>query len=118
MWLEEHLKTYPKCLLVVSHSQDFLNSVCSKVIWLNGKTLSYYSGNYATFCKLVESEEKIQAKIYEKQQADITKLTDFVATNKANKKTAKSAASKEKVCPLSLLPCPRAQDQETLCEGP
>jgi len=97
VWLEEHLKTYPKCLLVVSHSQDFLNSVCNKIMWLNNKTLTYYSGNYATFCKLVENEEKIQAKQYEKQQADIAKLTEFVAVNKANKKTSKSAASKEKV---------------------
>mmetsp|Transcript_11929 Transcript_11929/g.33599 ORF Transcript_11929/g.33599 Transcript_11929/m.33599 type:complete len:595 (-) Transcript_11929:205-1989(-) len=97
VWLEEHLKTYPKCLLVVSHSQDFLNSVCNKIVWLNNKTLTYYSGNYATFCKLVENEEKIQSKLYEKQQADIAKLTEFVAVNKANKKTAKSAASKEKV---------------------
>jgi ATP-binding cassette subfamily F protein 2 len=97
VWLEEHLRTYPKCLLVVSHSQDFLNSVCNKIIWLNGKTLTSYTGNYATFCKLVDNEEKIQAKLYEKQQADIAKLTEFVAVNKANKKTSKSAASKEKV---------------------
>jgi ATPase subunit of ABC transporter with duplicated ATPase domains len=71
--------------------------VCNKIIWLNNKALTYYTGNYATFCKLVENEEKIQAKQYEKQQADIAKLTDFVAVNKANKKTSKSAASKEKV---------------------
>ena len=49
VWLEEHLSHYKKCLLVVSHSQDFLNTVCNKIVWLHNKQLRYYSGNYSTF---------------------------------------------------------------------
>ena len=30
VWLEEYLKDYSKCLLAVSHSQDFLNAVCNR----------------------------------------------------------------------------------------
>ena len=96
VWLEEHLSHYKKCLLVVSHSQDFLNTVCNKIVWLHDRDLKYYSGNYATFCAQVEAEEKIQLKLYEKQQADMTKLADYVEANHANGK-AKSAASKDKV---------------------
>ena len=96
VWLEEHLSRYKKCLLVVSHSQDFLNTVCNKIVWLHNKDLRYYSGNYATFCTQVEAEEKIQSKLYEKQQADMQKLADYVEANHANGK-AKSAASKDKV---------------------
>ena len=93
VWLEEHLSHYKKCLLVVSHSQDFLNTVCNKIVWLHDKDLKYYGGNYATFCAQVEAEEKIQLKLYEKQQADMTKLADYVEANHANGK-AKSAASR------------------------
>ena len=32
VWLEEELKTYPTILLIVSHSQDFLNGVCTSIM--------------------------------------------------------------------------------------
>jgi len=96
VWLEDHLSTYPKCLLVVSHSQDFLNSVCTHTVWLHHGTLSYYGGNYANFVATVAEEERLQLKVYEKQQADMEKLSDFVRVNKANG-VAASAKSKKKV---------------------
>ena len=32
---------YKKCLILVSHSQDFLNGVCTHIIWLTQGTLRY-----------------------------------------------------------------------------
>jgi len=96
VWLEEHLASYSKCLLVISHSQDFLNSVCTHTVWLHNKRLAYYGGNYAAFCKVVEEEERVQMREYDKQQADIEKLETFVRVNKANG-VASSAKSKKKV---------------------
>jgi len=96
VWLENHLAKYKKCLLVISHSQDFLNEVCTHTIWLNRSTLTYYGGNYAAFVTTVENEERVAMKLYEKQQADIEKLADFVRVNKANG-VAQSAKSKKKV---------------------
>lgn len=96
VWLEDHLAKYKKCLVVISHSQDFLNAVCTHTIWLNKRSLTYYGGNYAAFVKTIEAEELIAKKTYDKQQADIEKLTDFVRVNKANG-VASSAKSKKKV---------------------
>eukprot|EP00937_MAST-01D_sp_MAST-1D-sp2_P001723 g1723.t1 len=103
VWLEEHLASYNKCLLVVSHSQDFLNSVCTDMIWLRpnprgqeGATLRYYGGNYDTFVTVTGEEARVQAKLYERQQADMEKLATFVRVNKANG-VASSAKSKKKV---------------------
>lgn len=96
VWLEEHLAKYNKCLFVISHSQDFLNAVCTHTVWLTNSSLTYYGGNYATFVKLVEEEERLQMKQYEKQQADMEKLETFVRVNKANG-VASSAKSKKKV---------------------
>lgn len=93
IWLEEHCSRYNKCLLVISHSQDFLNAVCTHTIWLDNLKLSCYTGNYDTFCKLVDAEEAVQLKEYGKQQADIEKLSTFVRVNKANG-VAMSAKSK------------------------
>lgn len=96
VWLENHLSKYKKCLLVISHSQDFLNSVCTHTVWLNRCTLTYYGGNYAAFVKSVQNEEQVAMKVYQKQQADMEKLADFVRVNKANG-VAQSAKSKKKV---------------------
>lgn len=96
VWLEDHLAKYKKCLVVISHSQDFLNEVCSHIIWLNNRSLTYYGGNFTAFCKTVDDEERVQMKVYEKQQADIDKLETFVRVNKANG-VAQSAKSKKKV---------------------
>jgi len=96
VWLEDHLAKYKKCLLVISHSQDFLNTVCTHTVWLNQSTLTYYGGNYASFVKTVDDEERIRCKVYEKQQDDMHKLSEFVRVNKANG-VANSAKSKKKV---------------------
>merc|ERR1719305_704404 len=56
VWLEDHLATYSKCLVVISHSQDFLNAVCTHTVWLNRNVLTYYGGNYDTFCRVVAEE--------------------------------------------------------------
>jgi ATPase subunit of ABC transporter with duplicated ATPase domains len=63
VWLEDHLEGYKKCLLVVSHSQDFLNTVCNRIMWLANKQLKFYTGNYAMFTTLTEQELKTQLKV-------------------------------------------------------
>ena len=40
MWLESYLAQYKKCLVLVSHSQDFLNGVCTHMIWLTQSRLT------------------------------------------------------------------------------
>ena len=49
MWLEEHLKRYPRTLILVSHDRDFLNSVPEKICHLEGNKLTLYSGGYDRF---------------------------------------------------------------------
>ena len=65
-------------------------------MWLANGTIKYYGGNYAKFVATVEEEERLQLKVYEKQQADMGKLEKFVEVNRANG-VATSAKSKKKV---------------------
>ncbi len=46
VWLEEKLKRWKRILLLVSHSQDFLNGVCTNIIHMHQKQLKYYGGEY------------------------------------------------------------------------
>lgn len=47
VWLEETLKKFKRILLLVSHSQDFLNGVCTNIIHMHQKKLKYYGGERA-----------------------------------------------------------------------
>lgn len=43
VWLEEELKTYPSILILISHSEDFLNGVCTNIMHLqNRKVRCFY----------------------------------------------------------------------------
>lgn len=47
VWLEQELKSYKRILVLVSHSQDFLNGVCTNIIHMNKKILDYYGVSYS-----------------------------------------------------------------------
>eukprot|EP00882_Tetradesmus_deserticola_P006325 GHRQ01006654.1.p1 GENE.GHRQ01006654.1~~GHRQ01006654.1.p1 ORF type:complete len:528 (+),score=237.91 GHRQ01006654.1:258-1841(+) len=97
VWLEEYLKTYNKCLVLVSHSQDFLNGVCTHIIWLTQRQLTYYTGNYDTFMKTVAENEIVQMKKYQKEQEDIKHIKEFIASCGTYANLVKQAKSKQKI---------------------
>lgn len=97
VWLEEYLKTYNKCLVLISHSQDFLNGVCTNIIWLTERKLTYYTGNYDTFMKTVAENETVQQKKYEKEQDDIKHIKAFIASCGTFANLVKQAKSKQKI---------------------
>merc|ERR1719411_885096 len=97
VWLEEELKTYKQILVIISHSQDFMNGVCTNIIHLDQKTLKYYGGNYDTFIKtrleLLENQEKR----YEWEQDQIAHMKNYIARfGHGSAKLARQAQSKEK----------------------
>ncbi|KAI9303783.1 P-loop containing nucleoside triphosphate hydrolase protein [Cunninghamella echinulata] len=98
VWLEEHLKTYDRILVVVSHSQDFLNGVCTNMMHLNPKRkLVYYGGNYDAFVKTKEENEINQAKAYAKQQEEIAHIKKFIASAGTYANLVRQAKSKQKI---------------------
>jgi len=97
VWLEEYLKTYNKILLLVSHSQDFLNGVCTNIIHLKGKKLDYYTGNYDTYIKARADKEENQMKQYHWEQDQISHMKNYIARfGHGSAKLARQAKSKEK----------------------
>ena len=98
VWLEEYLKTYDRILVIVSHSQDFLNGVCTNIMDLNHlKKLVYYGGNYDTYVKTKNEQEINQNKAYDKQQKEIEHIKKFVASAGTYANLVKQAKSKLKI---------------------
>ena len=46
IWLEQFLKGYEGLLLMTSHDREFMNRIVTKIVEIDGGTLTAYSGNY------------------------------------------------------------------------
>ncbi len=57
VWLEDYLSTYNKILIVISHSQDFLNGVCTDMMVMQEQKLKYWSGNYDSYTKTRDEQD-------------------------------------------------------------
>lgn len=74
IWLDEYLQSWKKTLFVVSHDQDFLNSVCQEILHIEDLKLISYKGNYDTFKKAEKERLKQQIKAWEKQEKRLREL--------------------------------------------
>ncbi|GFS61412.1 ATP-binding cassette sub-family F member 2 [Trichonephila inaurata madagascariensis] len=97
VWLEDELKTYKRILVVISHSQDFLNGVCTNILHIDKKRLSYFGGNYDTFVRTRMELLENQMKRYNWEQSQIAHMKDYIARfGHGSAKLARQAQSKEK----------------------
>lgn len=98
VWLEEELKSYKRILVMISHSQDFLNGVCTNIIHMHKGKLVYYGGNYDSYMKTRAELEENQMKQYSREQDQIKHMKDYIARfGHGSAKLARQAQSKEKV---------------------
>lgn len=97
VWLEEELKTYKRILVIISHSQDFLNGVCTNIVHLHKRRLKYYTGNYDAFVRTRLELLENQMKQYNWEQDQIAHMKNYIARfGHGSAKLARQAQSKEK----------------------
>ncbi|KAK9691166.1 hypothetical protein RND81_09G180400 [Saponaria officinalis] len=97
VWLEETLKNFNRILVVVSHSQDFLNGVCTNIIHMQSKSLKLYTGNFDQYLQTRSELEENQMKQYKWEQDQIANMKEYIARfGHGSAKLARQAQSKEK----------------------
>merc|ERR1712226_371130 len=97
VWLEEELKAYKQILVIISHSQDFMNGVCTNIIHLENKVLKSYGGNYDAFVQTRMELMENQDKRYQWEQDQIAHMKNYIARfGHGSAKLARQAQSKEK----------------------
>nr|GMD22671.1 ABC transporter F family member 1 [Ipomoea batatas]GMD24086.1 ABC transporter F family member 1 [Ipomoea batatas]GMD27251.1 ABC transporter F family member 1 [Ipomoea batatas] len=97
VWLEEMLKKFDRILVVVSHSQDFLNGVCTNIIHMQNKKMKIYTGNYDQYVQTRKELEENQMKQYKWEQEQIASMKEYIARfGHGSAKLARQAQSKEK----------------------
>ncbi|KEG12649.1 ABC transporter [Trypanosoma grayi] len=97
VWLENYLSKFKKILFMVSHSQDFMNNVCTKVAHMGQGKLLYYDGNYDQYCITRAEKESNQMRRFQWEQNQIKNMKEYIARfGHGSAKLARQAQSKEK----------------------
>ncbi|TCD68629.1 hypothetical protein EIP91_010284 [Steccherinum ochraceum] len=98
VWLEAYLSMYNHILVITSHSQDFMDSVCTNIMDLTPKKkLLYYGGNYSVYVRTKQENEVNQMKAYQKQQDEIAHIKKFIASAGTYANLVRQAKSKQKI---------------------
>jgi ATP-binding cassette subfamily F protein 1 len=95
IWLDDYLQRWKKTLLIVSHDQDFLNSVCEEILHLEDRKLVTYKGNYDSFKEQETVRRKQLMKAWEKQERKLRELKRS-GVSKANAEKEQMKAAKGK----------------------
>lgn len=96
-WLKRYLQEYENAFILISHDVEFLNSVVNVIYHVDNGELTRYTGDYNNFLHMHEIKVKQQERAYERQQAEIEKMEDFIARNKARVATRGMANSRQKM---------------------
>ena len=109
-WLETYLKAYRGAVLVVSHDRYFLDSVCTRIWELRGKTITTYKGNFSAYLPQKEAADALRQKQHDADVALAEKLQDYVDRNLVRASTTKMAQSRRKQLEkLEITEAPQAE---------
>jgi ATPase subunit of ABC transporter with duplicated ATPase domains len=96
IWLEQFLKGYEGALLMTSHDREFMNRIVTKVVEIDGGTLTAYSGNFEFYEQQRAQAETQQQAQFERQQAMLAKEIKFIERFKARASHAAQVQSRVK----------------------
>lgn len=96
IWLESWLKNFKGSVFMTSHDRDFMNGIVKKIVEVNHKTISVYSGNYDYY----ENERSIRREQLvasaQRQEAMLKKEEEFIAKFAARASHAAQVQSRVK----------------------
>ena len=96
LWLEGYLKSYPGTLVLVSHDRDLLNRAVNRIVHLEERKLTAYTGNYDRFEQLRREHLEHQAALQAKQLAERRHIQAFVDRFRYKASKARQAQSRLK----------------------
>src|SRR6202008_1171237 len=95
-WLEQFLQGYDGALMMTSHDREFINRIITKVVEIDGGSVTAYSGNYEFYEQQRAPNEKQQQAQFERQQAMLAKEIKFIERFKARASHAAQVQSRVK----------------------
>ena len=96
IWLEDFLKGYEGALMMTSHDREFMDRIVTKIVEIDGGTLTAYSGGYEFYVQQRALAEKQQQAQFDRQQAMLAKELRFIERFKARASHAAQVQSRVK----------------------
>jgi ATPase subunit of ABC transporter with duplicated ATPase domains len=96
IWLETFLKGYEGALMITSHDREFMDRIVTKIVEIDGGSLTTYSGDYEFYVQQRAQSEKQQQAQFERQQAMLAKEMKFIERFKARASHAAQVQSRVK----------------------
>ena len=96
IWLEDFLLGYDGALMMTSHDREFMDRIVSKIVEIDGGTLTTYSGGYEFYVQQRALAEKQQQAQFDRQQAMLAKEMRFIERFKARASHAAQVQSRVK----------------------
>ena len=96
-WLLDYLKGFNGGLMIVSHDQEFLDSLVTEVYELFNGRLTRYIGNYTKYTETRTMEIEALEKAKKKQEEDMEKTEEFIERFRYKATKAKQVQSRIKM---------------------
>ena len=98
IWLEDYLRGYKQAIVLTSHDRYFLDRVVTKIIEIENKKSTVYSGNYSFYAHHKTEDRETALKRYLDQQKEVRRQEAVITRLKSfnREKSIKQAESKEK----------------------
>jgi ATP-binding cassette subfamily F protein 3 len=96
VWLESWLKNFKGAVFMTSHDRDFMNGLVKKIVEVNHRTITVYSGNYDYYEKERDIRREQLIASSERQQAMLQKEEEFIAKFAARASHAAQVQSRVK----------------------
>ncbi len=106
-WLEQFLVDSSAAMIVVSHDRYFLDKVTTRTLELFRGTVDSYAGNFSAYSRQKAERLVVERRTYDKQQAEIAKIEDFIRRNAYGQKHAQAEDRRKKLARIEPVPPPR-----------
>lgn len=105
-WLEGFLQGYTGGVLIISHDRFFLDRVATRIMELEGGTVTNYEGNYTYFMQVKAERRTALQSAYEKQQDHIKKTEEYIRRYKAGIKSKQARGRQSQLDRLERIVLP------------
>ena len=103
LWLSDYLTQQTAAYMVVSHDNDFLEKITTRICDVEGGKLAKYYGSYLEFQKKKEFFREDYIRKYTAQQKEIKKTEEFIRRNIAGRKTKMAQGRRTRLARMEKL---------------
>jgi ATP-binding cassette subfamily F protein 3 len=105
-WLEEWLSNADETVIVISHDRAFLDTICSHILHIEGKSSEWYRGNYSSFVSQRAERRLSRERELQRQIAFVKKEEEYIRRNIAGQNSFQAKGKRKRLERLPRLAPP------------